>query len=378
MPTKPLSDEDLRLTVETVAQHKTHAEAARVLGIDRRTIPHRLAIAARRGIAPGHFEHGVAPGYLMGKVTISRNKEGVVDRTWERQEPDKQMALAMLKTAIDSLLEAVPARKKTQVPKLCRSDLLTQYTFTDYHMNMLAWSGEGGADWNIDIATKTALAAMDFLVEGSPASDTAVINIMGDWQHYDSMDPKTPTSGHIVDSAGRPGQGLDASIMVIEELVQLALRKHKNVILLICEGNHDIYTSMVIRKLFKRLYRNEPRIQVPDRDLPFYAVEWGKVALFYHHGHMTKWAKLPMIFADLFDAMWGRTKKRYGNTGHYHHEKREEFNGIKMMQHPTMAANDAHGSRHGYNSHREMSAMTFHKEFGKGSELIVTPEMLGI
>lgn len=378
MPIPSLSPETLKLTVDTVAKCKTLTEAAEILGIDRRTVGDRLRLAARRGNAPGHFDNGVASGYLMGKVTVQRNAEGEIERTWERQSPDEEMALENLLAAAAAIIEPIKPRKPLPAPKLVMDNLLKQYTFTDYHMNMLAWHKEGGANWDLKIAEATGMAAMEFLTSGSPASHTGVVLIQGDWQHSDSLKSETPTSGHIVDSDGRPGRAIDVSVRLIEALVTMALKRHKHVILQICEGNHDLYTSLLLRKMFIRIYRDEPRVTVPERELPYYALQWGKVALFYHHGHMKNWKDLPLTFAAMFPEIWGSTKKRYGNTGHYHHEKREEFSGIKMIQHPTMAANDSHGSRHGYISEREMTAITFHREFGRGSEVVVTPEMLGM
>ena len=64
------------------------AHAAEALGLNRSTFLNRLAAAramlarqAREGHAPGHFDSGTAPGYLMGKVTVQRNASGDVERT---------------------------------------------------------------------------------------------------------------------------------------------------------------------------------------------------------------------------------------------------------------------------------------------------------
>lgn len=376
---EPISLDELQKTVDlyhSLGENKT--KTGKALGINRSSVMRRLERAALKGIAPGHFNNGVAPGYLMGKVTVHRDAEGNIKNTWERQHPDQELALEALIAAADAVIKNVAPRKPLKPPKLVEADLLTQYTFTDYHLNMLAWHKEGGANWDLKIAEMTGVAAMEYLTTGSPRSDTGVVLIQGDWQHSDSLKSETPTSGHALDSDSRPGRAIEVSMRLIETLVTLALQKHKNVILLICEGNHDLYTSLLLRKMFKRLYKNEPRVSVPDSELPFYALEWGKVALFYHHGHMKKWKDLPLMFAAMFPKIWGKAVKRYGNTGHYHHEKREEFSGIKMIQHPTMAANDSHGSRQGYISEREMTAITFHKEYGRGSEVVVTPEMIGM
>lgn len=379
MTIAPLSEDDLRNTVDCVERHNgNRTKAGEELGINRRTVNDRLKRAARKGIAPGHFDRGVAPGYEMKKVTIHRDADGVIKNTWERQSPDEELTVQLIEAAVAGMLSRVTPRKPVKPPKVCESKLLTQYCFTDYHMNMLAWHAEGGANWDLEIAKKMAARSLEYLVSASPAAGTGVVLIQGDWQHYDSMTPVTPTSKHPVDAAARAQQGIDASMETIELLVHMALQKHKKVILQICEGNHDIYTSMMLRKAFARLYRDEPRVEVPDEPTPFYAIQFGKTALFYHHGHKKNWKDLPLVFAHKFSKIWGETLYRYGNTGHYHHEKVEEFNGIKMMQHPTMAANDSHGSHGGYDSLREMHATTFHKDFGKAYDVVVNPAMIGM
>jgi len=352
---------------EALGQKRSYA-SAKLNQIKRR--------AATQGYAPGHVESGTAPGFGLKYIKVHRDEDGQVKQTWECQAPDQQNALEVLSAAVEALAENIKPVRPIAPPALTLSKLLTQYTFTDYHVNMLAWRMEGGADWDLKIAEETGMAAMQFLTSGSPASEVGVVLIQGDWQHYDSLQPMTPTSGHVVDGDSRPGKGIDVSLRLIETLVHLALQKHKRVILQICEGNHDLYTSLIFRKLFARLYRDEPRVEVPDSEKPFYAIKWGNTALFYHHGHLKKWDALPLTFAAMFPEIWGSTTKRYGNTGHYHHEKRQEFSGIKMIQHPTMAANDSHGSRHGYISEREMTAITFHSDFGRATEVVVTPEMI--
>lgn len=63
--------------------------------------------AARLGHAPGHFEHGVAEGFRIGKTTIQRGPDGSVERTWERQYPEAELTLDIIEAAIERLPEAI-------------------------------------------------------------------------------------------------------------------------------------------------------------------------------------------------------------------------------------------------------------------------------
>lgn len=61
MPTPRLTDEQLREAVELRERHHYAKDAAEELGIAENTFRHRLKEAAKRGLAPGHFDNGVAP-----------------------------------------------------------------------------------------------------------------------------------------------------------------------------------------------------------------------------------------------------------------------------------------------------------------------------
>ena len=126
--------------------------------------------------------------------------------------------------------------------------------------------------------------------------------------------------------------------------------------------------------MFKRIYRDEPRLTVEDSPFPFYAYQHGEVMLAFHHGHKLSPAQLPLFFASRFSEMWGSTKRRYGHSGHRHHLDEKDYSGMRWLQHPTLAANDAHGSRSGYISPREAIAITYdlNKELNR---CYATPEM---
>src|SRR6185312_10350779 len=264
------------------------------------------AKAARRGYAPGHFEHGIAPGFLMGKVTVQRAGDGTVERTWERQLPDQERLLEALQAAVEGMRGEIAPVAPIRAPAASRADLLTLYTFTDYHVGMLAWNKEGGDDWDLSIAEDMGTKAMAALVAGSPAAEHGVVNIQGDFLHWDGLTAITPQHGHVLDADGRFGKVVDVAIRLIRQLVAQALVKHPRVTLLICEGNHDLASSLWLRKLFAALYENEPRLTVHDSELPYYAIEWGGVMLGFHHGHLSKNEKLPALFAAHFREMWGR------------------------------------------------------------------------
>ncbi len=366
--------------LDAIAEHGNAKAAGRVLGVTHDVVGRSYravkAKAAMQGYAPGHFESGTAPGFLMGKVTVQRGGDGTVERTWERQSPDAERALEGLRHIVNAMAGEITPSKPVTAPLDYLGDLLTLYTFTDYHVGMLAWHKEGGADWDLQIAEATGRKAMAALTAGAPASQHAVVNIQGDFLHFDGLTAITPQHGNVLDADGRFGKVVDVAIRLIRQLVAQALAKHPTVTLLICEGNHDLASSLWLRKLFGALYENEPRITVHESELPYYTIEWGRTLLGFHHGHLRKNEQLPALFAAQFREAWGRCPKVYIHTGHRHHKDEKAHTGANVIQHATLAGRDAYAARGGWWSEREITANHYSKAFGWAGSNNVTPEML--
>lgn len=342
----------------------------------RKGIKRLEARAARLGTAPGHFVNGVAPGYLMGKVTVQRAADGQVERTWERQSPEGQQLLEALRAAAEAMAEELPRVEPIQVRGPHAEKLLNLYTLTDAHVGMLAWHREGGENWDLDIAERQLVAAFEAMIAASPPAATAVVNQLGDFLHSDGMLPITPTSGHILDQDGRFSKLVKVAIRVLRKIIDLALAHHQTVKVVIAEGNHDMASSIWLRHMFTALYENEPRVEIIQSELPYYVVEHGLTMLAFHHGHIKKPDQVVPVFAAQFAPIWGRTKSRYAHMGHQHHYFERENNGMTVAQHPTFAARDAYASRGGWFAARATNAITYHSEYGQVARYTVTPEMV--
>ena len=112
---------------------------------------------------------------------------------------------------------------------------------------------------------------------------------------------------------------------------------------------------------------------------PFYAYSFGKVGLFFHHGHKTKFDSLPVTFMTTCHDVFAETKYWFGHCGHWHHSKKssiQEFNGFIMEQHSTLTAKDAYAANLGLQSQRKAYSITYHRDYGEYSRVSTTPEML--
>lgn len=372
-----------REVIEEIQRQGSAEKASRSLGVDpsypRKVYKAVQKKAARMGYAPEQdFIRPVPDGFMAKGVSTYYNREGKPTGQWVKASIDQERQREIMQATIEAMCLEIKPVPPVGSPTIVLDQLLTQYTFTDFHLGALCWHREGGADWDVSIAYDTGIGVMKMLVEGSPQSSAAVVNIQGDFLHADSILPVTPSHGHILDADSRFGKVVDVAIKLIRHLVAMALEKHEHVTLLVCEGNHDITSSIWLRKMFVALYENEPRVSVNDSDLPYYVIEHGSTMLAYHHGHLKKNEALPLLFAAQFAPMWGRTTKRYANTGHRHHAEEKEHSGMTVIQHPTLAARDAYAARGGWFAERAATAITFHKKFGRVGTNTATPEMLQI
>jgi len=356
------------------------APAAKFLKVHRSSVQRSMAAlkkaAALRGHSPAHDMTKVVPdGFKVKGVSTYYNKEGKASGQWVKSSADDERRMEIMREAISAMCEDLPKALPVTAPTIQSNSLCNLLVFTDYHLGMLAWHKEGGADWDLAIAEKLMLDSFLYLIDNAPKAGTLVLCIQGDFMHTDGLLPLTPAHKHVLDAAGRYPKIVDIAIRVIRQMIRHSLETHVNVHLVICEGNHDEIGSMWMRKLFSVVYENESRLSVNDSELPYYAFQWGEVMLGFHHGHKCKPNELPLLFATMFSAMWGATTKRYGHCGHLHHSEEKGHSGMVVTQHETLAANDAHGARAGYMSERVANLVTYHASCGRVATTNVRPEM---
>lgn len=367
--------------LDLINEHGGTRKAAELAGVSRSSIRdaigNLLRTAALKGYSPEHdMKRTVPEPFIVKGISTYYDKDGVAAGQWVKSSLDSERLAEMMKAAAGAMSEDLPRLKAIAAPFSTLEDLCNLYTFTDVHMGMLAWHKECGEDWDIAIAEKTLVGCFEQMISAAPAAKVGIVNQLGDFLHYDGLTAVTPLHGNILDADGRFSKMVGASIRTLRRIIDLALLRHEHVHIIMAEGNHDPASAVWLRHMFKALYENEPRVTVNDNELPYYVYQHGLTMLAFHHSHLSKNAQLPLLFAALHPVMWGATTKRYAHTGHRHHVEEKEHPGMKVVQHPTLAAKDAYAARGGWLSEREATAMTYHRKFGLVARNTVTPEML--
>lgn len=363
--------------INTNSQRKT----AEALSIGRtsvyRVLKNIKERASLQGYSPENDMLHTAPDTHFVKGTSTLYKDGKPSLQWVKTDKKSEDQYKVMSTLVDALKEDIkPCKKTKRISEKSNDKLLNVYTITDYHYGMLAWGEETGADWDLNKAENTLIQWFKASIDQSPDSETAILANIGDFLHWDGMESKTPTHGHILDADTRFQKLVRSVIKSLKTVTNFLLEKHDKVHIIHATGNHDLASSVWLRELFSLYYSEEPRVTVDTSPDVYYAYEFGLTSLFWHHGHKRGVGNISPVFTAKFREMFGRTKFSYAHLGHRHSVDVKE-NGLMIVeQHQTLAAPDAHASEGGWISLRSAQSITYHKDYGEVSRVRITPEML--
>jgi len=392
---------NLQLAVAAYREHGTKQAAADSLGWTRSKMRRHLHRAAERGLLgpaetlPGyridsltttpagtyvkqrkeHGEHYTPTLPVKGKTTLV-DAEGriMMQHIMERDTAERQAEA--LRAMVAALKEDLPRVNITPAPQGTQANLLNQFTITDNHFGMLSWREETGSDYDLRIAEELLLDWFAAAIDLAPDAHTAVLAQIGDLMHHDALESVTPAHKHVLDADSRLQKVIRVVIRTIRRIIDMLLQKHQHVHVIMASGNHDPASSAWLREMLAVMYEDEPRISVDNSPSLYYAYEWGKTALMYHHGHKRGVNNVDATLAGTFRELYGRSKYAYAHVGHRHSDEGRKSGLMYIEQHETLAAPDAYAAGGGWLSGRSAKVITYHREFGEVGRLTLRPEMV--
>lgn len=363
-----------REAIDAFIEHGNAEDAAKAIGVQRSEIRRRIQrlrrSVIRRGFAPAHDMTEMTPeGYGVKGVSTyyginEETGEKIPKGQWVKTDRDKEERLQLLMDAIMPLAEDVKD-KSTFIPqpKISDEDLLCVYPLGDPHIGMHAWAVEtGDRNFNLKLAERNLLAAVNHLVDLAPPAKTALLLNLGDFFHADNG-KNTTTYGTPVEVDGRFPKVLETGVNLMVETIHAALRKHEQVKVFCLIGNHDDLMSVVLAVCIKHHFGNNPRVEVETAPKQHHYMEFGRCLLGMHHGHATKQNDLPAFMAVDKPVAWGHALFRKWYCGHVHHDSLKEYPGCTVETFRTLAASDAwHAGR--YRSGNDMKVDVWHNRWG--------------
>lgn len=308
----------------------------------------------------------IPPSFLVNSISEMTDAKGDTRIRWtsySQADVDKWDSLfEALRGHMSDYVEPV---KPTPAPHLNDDSLLTVYAVGDAHLGMFAWSRETGENFDLKIAERELVHAVDMLIERTPPSKNATFLNVGDWFHVQGDEQRTPTSGVKLDADSRFGKIAEIGFRTMRRCVDALLKKHEVVTVVSVPGNHDPHMARMLAMWMRAVYENEPRVVIEDNNHPYLYQVHGKNLIGYFHGDGAKFEAMMGIMATDKPKEWGAAEFRFWYGGHVHHKIRKEFTGGTVETFNTLAPKDYWHTHRGYRSQQSMTAITHDAEYGE-------------
>jgi len=318
-------------------------------------------------------------GAALKRRSTLVDAEGNVIQSWMIENAEEKERWSMLREQLDEMKRELPRLPTIPMPDTdINRDWLFSIPIGDHHVGMLSWKYETGASYDVDIAEALLAAGTDYLVDPAPACEHCLLAFLGDFVHYDSMDPKTPQHGNILDSDGRKAKIVRAASRMMRRMIQKAAAKFMFVHVILEFGNHDPDATLWLGEMMRTLYEDNPRITIDSSPGSYHYYQFGKNMIATHHGDKKKVvdAGLPGLIAARNPKMWGDTTHRVIWTGHIHHRQAIEYPGCTVESMRVLPPNDAYSHMMGYQSERGMKSVIFRRQGGEIASARFHPEMM--
>ena len=358
--------------IDAIQEHGSQSKAAKALDINPRTLERSLQTvkrqASKRGWSPDHdMTHSVPSTHVVKGVSTFYNENGSPIRQWVKSDLKKESEQEALESFVEALKEdlpkyqSLPSKPLTDIPQA-----LTAYVIGDAHIGMkVTKERNGDSDWDLSIAERVTVGAIEKLIQASGGSDTALMLDLGDFGHSDNLNNTTSSGQNHMDMDGDYGDSVAAQVRVYRRSIDLLLAAHNKVILMQVRGNHNSSTSRCMNVMLKAFYENEPRVEVMDNAHKFQHITYGNNLLVTHHGDRMKPQRAFEYVARSLSKEWGQCDHKHMLMGHVHHETSVEIGGMLISTHQALPAGDAWHSDSGYGAKRTMSAIVYDKKHGE-------------
>lgn len=352
--------------LDALEKYGSKQAAAAALGINRSSFRDRLRGVERKEakIDPAIQDSmnavgtGLVPALTWAKT---KNEDGTsYSVLLKPQQEDPESLVQMMRDAFDDMEPAEPVIP----PEAVMDDLCSVYPLMDVHLGMMAWGRETNSDdYDIKLALKDMRHAFAKVLAITPNSDTGVLIIGGDFFHADNNNAETPANKHKLDVDGRFDKVVDAGVLILVETVDRLLTKHINVVVRVLRGNHDENAFRILRVGLAAWYRNEPRVEIDVGPRDLFMFQWGKCAIFAHHGDKAKPQQAALYISDICE-FWSATRHRHMLTGHVHHDQAKDVGPLRWESLRAFCPPDAYAASMGYGARRALQSMTFHSVDG--------------
>lgn len=215
--------------VSELQSGKTVREIAIIHNMNPRNLWRRKKNLASKGFGHGNDVSRFVPdGYKVKGTSTLTDAAGKTKLQWVKTDVDADRQLEMMQAAVKALCADINPVEPVTGPDVYYKNLLNLYTVSDFHLGMMACEEEGGADFDVKIAEELFDRWFMQSLKSAPEAETAIISLLGDTLHYDSLKPTTVESGHVLAADTRYFRMIEIVMRMTRKAVDLALKRHRN------------------------------------------------------------------------------------------------------------------------------------------------------
>ena len=259
----------------------------------------------------------------------------------------------------------------------------------DHHFGKLAWHAESGTDYDLPIAKKAFIGAVEDLLDRAQGHKISkiVFPLGNDFFQIDGIigGVGATTKGTLMDTDGRLAKilriGMEAFVETVEMCAAVA-----PIEVIYVPGNHDWNISFYLATIIEARFWDDDRVSVDVSPNPRKYKRYGRVLIGLTHGNEEKQADLPAIMAGEAKEDWAKADDYMWFIGHVHRRREtrysagDTFGAVQIRVLPSLSGTDAWHHKKGYvKTDRAAEAYLFHPEEGYIGHISVKirPELVG-
>lgn len=230
----------------------------------------------------------------------------------------------------------------------------------DSHLGSLSWGKEVGEDNDHKITfaqfEKIVSQARDIIMTQNIEKIYLIFG--GDFLHIDT-EGMTTTKGTKVDFDSRPKMMLDNAYLIVQYVIENLAMCPTEVIWV--EGNHSRLLEYAIFRAMPMIYAHAKHIKFDVSPKSRKAFVYGNNLIGIHHGDMNK-ANQHGWLQNEYRKEWGESTYAETHSGHIHHERVVEKNGIINRSNPSSKPLDRYEYQEGYVSNKATLCFVWSKD----------------
>ena len=294
-------------------------------------------------------------------------------KAWMNRKVALVNSMSVLEALISDAKKFAPVYEPMQYKPLSNKKLLYEVCIPDLHFGQLSWKDETGDNYDIKIAEKLFLQAIEYFahkVKGLPifkiffptgndffnVNNQANTTTKGTPQDEDCRWQKTFVRGRKL---------LVKGIDILKEIAPVEV--------MIVAGNHDEERMFYLGDALECWYNNCQDVIIDNSPKLRKYFIYGKNFICLTHGNKEPKKQLPIIAASEAPRLWGEALYREIHIAHTHHEEIIDVNGTRIRTIPTFVGRDSYHAGKGYTPIKEAKAFVWDNNGGIDDEFYYRP-----